>query len=326
MKKNKCVICEKNRARRICGLHDNKMICSLCCAEIRNSDCEDCQYFKTAKQYLSSKTKQSGVKHFIAEINEEVENAVDQALAMVEKGDIKKGRAIITDLRKDYPRNHMVHYGMGVVHALSGENDEAIKCFDKAIDIFPYLIEAHFNKGVAYKKKLDITNTIKAFKEVIAIGSPNDSMVKQAKNFIEGMEENVLETNGVDLETYLQCQEIFNKAFSYMEKQEWQRAINGFKECLIKNKKHPQSYGNMGLCYAQLGQKEEALSAFDKALEIDPSYEPAIVNRAAVESLEEGEKLESSKLDSIEYYKDFALKKRSYARYILQKLKGKFSE
>jgi len=108
-----------------------------------------------------------------------------------------------------------------------------------------------------------------------------------------------------------------------MEKQEWQRAIDGFKACLIKNEKHPQSYGNMGLCYAQLGQKEAALSAFDKALEIDPAYEPAIVNRAAVESLEEGEKLESSKLDSIDYYKDFYLKKRSYLKYTLQKIIGK---
>ena len=323
MKKKKCVICEKNRAKRICGLHDNKMVCSLCCAEIRNSACEDCKYYRTAKKYFSSKTKQPVVKPFVAEINEEVENAVDQALGLVEKGDIKKGRAIITDLIKDYPRNHMVHFGMGVIHAFSGENDEAIKCFDKAIDIFPYLIEAHFNKGVAYKKKLDVANTIKAFKEVIAIGSPEDSMVKQAKDFIEGMEENVLETNGVDLETYLECNEIFNKAFTYMEKQKWQRAIDGFKACLFKNEKHPQSYGNMGLCYAQLGQKEAALSAFDKALEIDPAYEPAIVNRAAVESLEEGEKLESSKLDSIDYYKDFSLKKRSYLKYTLQKIIGK---
>ena len=63
--------------------------------------------------------------------------------------------------------------------------------------------------------------------------------------------------------------------------------------------------------------------AFDKALEIDPTYEPAMVNRAAVESLEEGEKLGSSKLDSIDYYKDFPLKERSYLKYILQKIIGK---
>ena len=79
----------------------------------------------------------------------------------------------------------------------------------------------------------------------------------------------------------------------------------------------------MGICYAQLGQKQEALAAFDRALELDPSYEPAIMNRAAVESLEEGQKLESSKMKSVEYYKDMALKKRSFKQSILQKLRGK---
>jgi len=163
-------------------------------------------------------------------------------------------------------------------------------------------------------------NTIEAFKEVIAIGDPKDSTVKQARNFIEEIEKNILKTNGIDLNTYLECQEKFDEAFSCMKKQEWQKAIDGFKACLIKNKKHPQSYGNMGLCYGFLGQKAKALAAFDRALEIDPAYEPAILNRTAVESLEEGEKLEGTKMDTIEYYKDFTLKKKSFTRYILQKL------
>lgn len=324
MKKKKCVVCGKNRARRVCKLHNNKTVCSVCCAETRNSNCEDCQYFKTARQYLASKTKQSKVKHFIIKIDEKVETAVDQALALVEKGSIKKGRAIITNLRKDNPGNHMVHYGMGVVHAFSGENDQAIECFDKAIDIFPYFTEAHFNKGVACQKKMDIGNTIKAFREVVATGDPKDGMVKDARDSISKVEKNVLETSGIDLETYLGCQKKFDKAFSHMKNRKWQKAIDGFKACLIKNKKHPQSYGNMGLCYAQLGQKAEALAAFDKALELDPNYEPAKFNRMAVESLEEGEKLKvSDEMDSIEYYKDFTLKKRSFMWHILKKLVGK---
>jgi tetratricopeptide (TPR) repeat protein len=109
-----------------------------------------------------------------------------------------------------------------------------------------------------------------------------------------------------------------------MKNRKWQKAIDGFKACLIKNKNHPQSYGNMGLCYAQLGQKAEALAAFDKALELDPNYEPAKFNRMAVESLEEGEKLKvSDEMDSIEYYKDLTLKKRSFMWHILKKLVGK---
>ena len=89
------------------------------------------------------------------------------------------------------------------------------------------------------------------------------------------------------------------------------------------NKKHPQSYGNLGLCYAQLGQKEDAITAFDKAIEIDPNYEPAIVNKAMVESLKDGEKLSQETFKSIDYYKDYSLKKKSFTREMLSELLGK---
>lgn len=310
MKKMKCIICTQRKGKRVCRLRNNEIICSLCCAESRNSDCEGCLHYAEVKQYNASKTKEHESKHFIAEINEEVENSVDQALALVEKGNIKKGEAIISGLMNTYPRNHTVYYGLGVVNAFKEQYDEAIKYFDKAIDIFPYFIEAHFNKGVTYQKKLDVGNMIRTFRKVVAIGSPKDNIVKQAKKFIEEMGQSVKKTDGIDLETYIEAEEKFNEAFSYMEKNEWEKAILGFKACLVKNKRHPQSYGNMGICYGQIGQKEKALAAFDRALEIDPSYGPALINRMAVESLKEGEKLEQANFQSVEYYKDCYLKNK----------------
>lgn len=306
----KCIICTQRKGKRICKLRNKQMICSLCCAESRNLDCEGCLHYTNARQYTETKNMGHENKHFIAEINKEVENSVNQALALVEKGDIEKGEAIISGLMNTYPGNYYVYYGLGVVRAFKEQLDEAIKYFDKAIDIFPYLIEAHFNKGVAYKKKLDVGNMIRAFKKVVAIGNPKDNIVKQAKNFIEEMEQHVKKTEGIDLDRYLEAEDKFNEAFSCMEKHEWEKAILGFKACLAKNKRHPQSYGNMGLCYANIGQKGKALEAFDKALEIDPSYGPALTNRIEVESLKEGEKLGQSDFQSVEYYKDCYLKNK----------------
>ena len=62
------------------------------------------------------------------------------------------------------------------------------------------------------------------------------------------------------------------------------------------------SHGNLGICYAQLGQKQEALASLDEALALDPDYEPALINRKIVASLEEGEKIPT--LRSVDYYKD----------------------
>lgn len=262
-------------------------------------------------------------KQFIMEINEEVENAVDDALACVERGDISKGEEILRELQIQYPRNHMVNYGIGVVNAFKGQYDDAIKYFTRATDIFPYFIEAHFNKAVAYKSKLDIKNMVRSFKEVISIGDPHDDMVQKANSFVAELEQQIIATGNITLEHYFQAQEKFETAFSYMEKKEWQKAIRGFEECLMINKRHPQSYGNLGICYAQLGRKSEALAALDKALEIDPHYEPAIVNRSLIESLDKGEKLEQEGFMSIDYYKDYPLKKKSFIESIYSKLLGR---
>ena len=243
------------------------------------------------------------------EINEEVENAVNDALAIVERGDIGKGEETLRELQRQYPRNHMANYGVGVVNALKGQYDDAIKYFARATDIFPYFIEAHFNKAVAYKSKFDIKNTIRSFREVIAIGDPNDDMVQEANRFVAELEHHITTTDNITMEQYFQSQDKFETAFSHMEKKEWEKAIKGFEECLMLNKRHPQSYGNLGICYSQLGKKSKALEALDKAIEVDPKYEPAIVNRAVIESLDEGEKLEQEGFMTIDYHKDYPLKK-----------------
>ncbi len=310
MKKRRCELCTKNKARRECRIK-GKFICSLCCANLRHSECEGCRYFQAVTYYQSSKSKKLKQKPFIIEINEEVEDAVDNALIFVEKGRIGKGRVILEELIRQHPENHMVNYGLGVVYAFEEQFDEAIKFFSKATDIFPYFVEAHFNKAMAYKSKLDLKNAIKSFQEVVEVGDAQDELVQQAKNLIRNIEELVLKANKISLEKYFEAQEKFERAYSDMEDGKWEKAMAGFRECLAINDRHPQSYGNIGLCLAQLGRKADALTALDTALEIDPEYAPAIVNRTVINTLEEGKKLPQEKFVSLEYYKDLHSAKRS---------------
>lgn len=85
-----------------------------------------------------------------------------------------------------------------------------------------------------------------------------------------------------------------------MNNNKWEHAISLFQQCIQYCQRHPQSYGNMGICYGKLGQKALALKALDMALELDPNYEPAIVNRAFAETLKEGEKFSPNKVETVE--------------------------
>jgi tetratricopeptide (TPR) repeat protein len=76
-----------------------------------------------------------------------------------------------------------------------------------------------------------------------------------------------------------------------MDAGQWEQALAGFKEVLALNPNTHQAYGNMGICHGILGRRDEALAAIDKALEIEPDYEVALLNRVGIEDLKEGERL-----------------------------------
>ena len=48
--KKKCPICLKGKSRRVCMIKEDQMICSKCCAEIRNNDCVGCEHYKTPQE------------------------------------------------------------------------------------------------------------------------------------------------------------------------------------------------------------------------------------------------------------------------------------
>jgi tetratricopeptide (TPR) repeat protein len=316
--KKTCIICGNTKGKRTCQLHESEAICPVCCATTRHQSCGECRYYTIAQQYQASKAHDADSKHFIAEINEDVANEVDRALMLCEQGSFPEAYPILQKLLPEHSRNHQVYYGMGVYHALQGNYGEALNYLNRATEIFPYFVEAHFNKGTVFQKKLDIKNMLKAYQTVIEIGDPQDGTVKQAQDILQGFEQDLREHGNTTLDSYLKGQDVFEQAFEAMNNKKWEQAISLFQQCTRYCPRHPQSYGNMGICYGKLGQKALALQALDMALGLDPNYEPAIVNRAVVESLKEGEKFSPDKVETVEYYKEFSRNQKSYIQTLIQ--------
>ncbi|GAB6057208.1 tetratricopeptide repeat protein [Desulfonatronum parangueonense] len=310
--KKKCNLCQGSQGKRICLVRENTRICPLCCATHRNQECADCQYYIQAQQYQQKKLQSTDPGHFIIEVNQEVEDTVDRALELIEHQQYQQAEQILKHLQLSHPQSHLVHYGLGTLAATQEDLDRALQHFEQATRIFPYFLEAQFNKAVTYKKKLDFRNMVEAFRGVIAIGDPQDACVCQAREILDDFESIVMKLDSVSLDRYLEGHTYFERGLASLTQKSWEQAIQWFRKSLAILPRHPQSHGNIGLCYGFLGQKELALEAFDKALEIDPEYEPAIVNRITVDELPEGGCLSPEDRQTVDYYKDYPMQNRSF--------------
>ena len=247
----------------------------------------------------------------------QAEDMVDYALELVENGDWNGGEKILGKLKKKFAHHSHVCYGLGILAAFNDKLDEAIHFFGKAVKIKPDFVEAHYNLGVAYKKQLMVPEMIESFRQVVKIGETDSYVVQQARGMLIQLEKQIQNNDNVNLDGYLKGHQAFKQGMKYMESGNWDAAITKFNDTIEITPNNPQSYGNIGICYTSIGKVQVALESFDRAIELDPNYEPALLNRKIVESLEEGDCLEKG-VKSIEYYKDYALENRSYIQELVK--------
>ena len=306
----KCIICSHAKGKRGCLLKGMTLICPRCCAEIRNSECEGCSYYKDSQKFAIEKAKKSP-QHFTIRIAPEVDDEIDRALGMVEAGKIADEELIIRSLMKANTDLYTIHFAMGTIHGFKGQHDEAMACFDKSIEIYPYYVDCWFNRALSAQKKMDIIEMVVSLRKVIELGENSDEAVGMAKELLGDFEQITYKTTGLDLDEYIGSLKRFNAAFELMQNRQWEKAIAGYKEAIRINPSAPQAFGNMALCYAHLNEDKKAIEAFDRAIALDPNYEPAIINKEIFkQTIAKGLKFSETQTEAkvIEYMKDYSLK------------------
>jgi len=304
MKKVKCSICNTKRAKRECSIKDT-MICPLCCAKIRNeSECSECIHFQNAREYNTF--KEIGNDYIAFEENKEIEDAVDKLLSALEQGEHQESKNKLTQLYTEHPENNMANFGMGVYYAITSQPESAIPYFKKAIETAPLFLEAYYNLGMAYIKTFDVKNAYFTLMKVRELGDPHEDYTQKSIKTLDDIKTMIAIDYNVSLKQFFKGQEIFEKAFKNLSEKKSKLAIKGFLKMLNIIPNHIQSWGNIGIAYIQLGNKDKALRALNIALSLDPDYEPAIINKKSLESIKEGETIDlnNENLIAVDYFKD----------------------
>ena len=248
---------------------------------------------------------ESSEERFIAELRPDVDKAVDHAMQRLERGEGNRVEPEIAQLLKRHPDYHQTNYAMGVYQAIVTKDPAAAMHFlQKAVSIFPPFAEAHFNLGMAARQAFDISKAVEAFRAAERYAQ-DDEIAGMARKELQWLERTVLDTTSCrSLDAYLANGRLFDRAFVCLNNRQFDEAAELFQRVLSEHPKHVQSHGNLALAYAGLGRRADALACFDRALELDPGYEPAILNRRITEQMREGEPFVAGGMEQVEYYAD----------------------
>jgi tetratricopeptide (TPR) repeat protein len=247
---------------------------------------------------------EDGEKPYVAELRPDLDDEVDGLMQRLESGE---GRAVEPDLKallEEHPGYHMTQFAMGVYLSVVVKDPlAAIPYFERAVQILPPFAEAHFNLGAAATKAGDATKAVTAYRAAARYSQAGDGIAEMARSQLRVLEKLLLKSSSFPtLEAYLANAKLFDDAFERLAHQDFEQAVRLFNRVLSENPTHVQSFGNLALAYAGLGKRAEALECFDRALALDPRYEPAIVNRRITERMREGEPFIPDGFKEIYYY------------------------
>ena len=132
----------------------------------------------------------------------------------------------------------------GVALIKKNQFNEALICFEKALEFTPDHTDALHNLGFVHHKLGELDQAVRVYKRVVAIDP----------TYALGSENKVL------------------SVIYFFSKGDMQKALEILNILVKKNPKDALLFNMLGGCFASLGQAEMAIKNYQKALEFEPEY------------------------------------------------------
>jgi tetratricopeptide (TPR) repeat protein len=154
------------------------------------------------------------------------------------------------------------------------KSDDAISCFDKVIELYPKSAEAWNEKGYALNRLDRFDEAIIAFIKAIEI-NPKSADSWNGK----GIALNNSGKNDEAIQDYDRAIAIrpklanawINKGWALVGLGRKEEAIQAYDKAIAIDSKDPSSWNCKGNALFELGKDDEAIKAYDRAIELDPN-------------------------------------------------------
>ncbi len=181
--------------------------------------------------------------------------------------------------------NAFAHMDLGVVLTSQGRLDEAIKHYQKALEIHPGYSKCHNNLGFALLRKGQVDEAVVHYQKALEI-HPDYA------EFHNGLGNALVQKGQVD-EAMVHYQKAIqlkpdyadahnNLANILAKKGQFTEAIVHYQKAIQLNPDYAEAHYNLGAVFGMRGQLDEAVEQYRKAIQLKPDYADAHGNLANV--------------------------------------------
>ena len=147
------------------------------------------------------------------------------------------------------PNTFLAYLNLGVLLSERGEDDAAMSCIKKSLEINPDNIDTHYSLGTVLLKEGRIDEAISQFQETIRLGP-----------------------------AYADA--YYNLGTAFGRKGEIDKAISQFREAIRLKPGRADAHNNLGIALGREGRVDEAICQFQEAIRLNPDYVEAQNNLA----------------------------------------------
>lgn len=198
------------------------------------------------------------------------------------------------------PRQAQAHYMLGVFHESSGNLDDALSEYDRALKLEKDIPFVHLHRGSVFIRKGDIPRAISELEQAKKLGpeelepgfvlallySLQNSPDKASQEF-EGVLKKAAELEPENISI------LKNLAGLYYQQKKLEEAVSACRLILKIDGKDFETLSLLGSLLEETGKRQEALDKFQEALKINPDY-PQALNSLGYVYAQEGRNLEQA--------------------------------
>ena len=186
---------------------------------------------------------------------------------------------------KQKPDYAEAYNNRGVAYDDLGESEKAIADYSKAIELKPDNAEAYYNRGCTYDDLGESEKAIADYSKAIELKPGYADAYNNRGNAYNciGESEKAIADYSKAIELKPDYAKAYNnRGYTYDDLGESEKAIADYSKAIELKPDYAVAYNNRGTIYSRIGESEKAIADYSKAIELKPGYAEAYYNRGVI--------------------------------------------